>query len=62
MARDVGIEPTSRGLESLVLPLDESRICLECLVRIELTIGVLQTPALPLGYRHILNYLELPDS
>jgi len=29
---------------------------LECLVRIELTMGVLQTPALPLGYRHILNY------
>ena len=26
MARDVGIEPTSRGLEALVLPLDESRI------------------------------------
>ena len=24
MARDVGIEPTLRGLESLVLPLDQS--------------------------------------
>lgn len=29
MARDVGIEPTSKGLEALVLPLDQSRICLD---------------------------------
>ena len=45
------------GATNYTIPTD-----LECLVRIELTMGVLQTPALPLGYRHISNYLVIPDS
>lgn len=57
-----GFEPGLFGREPNVLPLDDGavvKLTTKTTVGIEPTMGVLQTPALPLGYI-VMNFSEDP--